>query len=280
VTTGHLNTSKGLASANCFASQAAAQRYARVRPQYHPQAVRWICEAAGVENLGRVLDVGCGTGHSTMALAGVAQSVLGVDASSAMLALAPEAGNVRYLQCQAEAMDFAPASFDLVVAASAMHWLKPKAFLERVRKILIPGGHLAIYNDHFTATMLGNPECKLWLRTRLARRFPPLRGLRDLDEAAAAAEGFSVAARGSFNHAVTYTRQEFADFLLTRSNTLAKISDSQESASLAEQWILDELAAFLPAEGGEFLFKCNLWLLSQTATLPSKRDSSERGQSI
>ena len=265
MTTGHPNAPKGLASTNCFASQAAAERYARVRPQYHPLAVRWICEAAGVEHLGRVLDVGCGTGHSTVALAAAAQSVLGVDASSAMLALAPRGENVSYLQCPAEAMDFAPESFDLVVAASAMHWLKPKAFLERVRKILAPGGHLAIYNDHFTATMLHNPECKRWLRTRLAGRFPPLRGLRDLDEATAAAEGFSVAARGSFNHTVAYSRREFADFLLTRSNTLARISDSQENAILAEQWILDELAACMPAAGGEFLFKCNLWLLSQTA---------------
>ena len=247
-----------------------AERYARVRPQYHPQAVRWICEAAGRASLGRVLDVGCGTGHSTLALAAVAESVVGVDTSAEMLALAPKAVNVCYRQCAAEEMDFPPESFDVVVVASAMHWLAPKMFLEQLHKILTPSGCLAIYNDHFTATMLQNPECKRWLRTSLYRRFPPLRGLRDLDEAAAAAEGFSVAARDSFNHTVHYSRQEFADFLLTRSNTLAKISDSHESADSAERWILDELAAFVPVEGGEFLFKCNLWLLTRSGAVPQK----------
>lgn len=259
-------------SANCFASQVVAQRYARVRPQYHPLAVSWICEAAGSARLGRVLDVGCGTGHSTIALAAVAESVIGVDPSAQMLALAPKAGNVSYRQCSAEEMDFAPKSFDVVVVASAMHWLEPKSFLGQTRKILTPTGFLAIYNDHFTATMLNQPECKHWLRSRLFKRFPPLRGLRDLDVAAAAAEGFSVAAQGSFNHTVRYTRREFADFLLTRSNTLVKIFNGHESADSADQWILDELAAFVPLEGGDFLFKCNLWLLSQAGSLPVKKD--------
>jgi protein-L-isoaspartate O-methyltransferase len=54
---------------NYFTHATAAERYARGRPYQHPAIVRRICEITGVSRFESVLDVGCGTGQSTRAVA-------------------------------------------------------------------------------------------------------------------------------------------------------------------------------------------------------------------
>jgi SAM-dependent methyltransferase len=72
----------------------------------------------------RVLDVGCGTGATTLAVArrvGARGQAVGVDISEPMIALARERAqrensNAKFIVASAETYDFEPASFDLVVS--------------------------------------------------------------------------------------------------------------------------------------------------------------------
>jgi SAM-dependent methyltransferase len=248
---------------NYFDSAAVAARYARVRPYYHAELAARVRSFARVQRFGKVLDVGCGTGHSSIAWAEIADEVTAIDPSPHMLAVAHRRTNVHYREGAAEHLDFAVGEFDLISAGSALHWFDQESFYGGCADVLAADGLLAIYNDHFTAHMKDSPACKRWMRTSFARRYPPpRRGMRDFDESCAAACGFSVVCRGSFTHLVRYTRRQFVAYLLTRSNTLAALARGRESESAMLNWLDGELAGILgDSAAGEFVFKCNHWLL-------------------
>jgi len=251
------------APTNYFTGAEVAARYAKARPFFHDEAVEWICRAAGRRRFARALDVGCGSGLSTVALAAIADDVVGVDCAQGMLDEAAPRENVRYLCGRAEEMEFAAGEFELVTVGSALHWFEQERFLKECGRVLAAEGALAVYNDHFTTHMQESAECKRWMRTRFAKRFPaPRRGMRDIDERKAEACGFEIRERGWFNHLAEFSREEFIAYLLTRSNTLAAIDSGRETEESIAKWLDGELAAIV-ADGarGRFLFKCNLWLL-------------------
>ena len=99
----------------------------------------------------RVLDLGCGAGHASFALAGEVMEVTAYDLSAEMLVVvAAEAQrrkltNVRTLQGVAETLPFADACFDLVVTRfSAHHWADVPRALREVRRVLQPEGRLVV----------------------------------------------------------------------------------------------------------------------------------------
>ena len=100
----------------------------------------------------RALDVGCGAGHASFALArGGARRVTAYDPSSDMLAVvAPEAaarGNEAIDTCvgAAEVLPFESNTFDLVVTRySAHHWASVPRALAECARVTAPGGRLVV----------------------------------------------------------------------------------------------------------------------------------------
>lgn len=99
----------------------------------------------------RVLDAGCGTGHTALTFAPHVASVIGVDFTGAMLdqarRLADERGlhNVDFRLGDVEQLPFARSEFDLVVSRySAHHWPHPQRALAEFRRVLRPGGRLIL----------------------------------------------------------------------------------------------------------------------------------------
>ena len=96
-----------------------------------------------------VLDMGCGAGHASFAVAQHAASVVAYDIAPQMLATvaaaAQERGlsNIRTQQGAAEKLPFDDASFDWVVSRmSAHHWHDVPLALAEVRRVLKPGGRV------------------------------------------------------------------------------------------------------------------------------------------
>jgi trans-aconitate methyltransferase len=89
----------------------------------------------------RILDLGCGTGHLTAAIAEAGATVVGLDPSADMLQQA-RAAYPRLEFVQADARDFAFAEpFDAVFSNAVLHWVRPpEAPARRVRDALKPGG--------------------------------------------------------------------------------------------------------------------------------------------
>jgi ubiquinone/menaquinone biosynthesis C-methylase UbiE len=130
---------------------AVANAYAQ--SSYHasgPDLKRLLSEARfqGTET---VLDLGSGAGHTALACATAAASVVGVDVTPEMVAvatsLAAERGlqNVSFRLANVEALPFEDASFDVVTSrVSAHHYANPAAALAEARRVLKPGGTLFV----------------------------------------------------------------------------------------------------------------------------------------
>ncbi|MEO0938003.1 MAG: methyltransferase domain-containing protein [Pseudomonadota bacterium] len=95
----------------------------------------------------RVLELGCGTGSTALAHAPFVSQIEATDYAQNMIDIAKEkraaagVGNVRFSVGSAEAPDFAPASFDAVLALNLLHLLEePEAAIASCRKLLRPGG--------------------------------------------------------------------------------------------------------------------------------------------
>jgi SAM-dependent methyltransferase len=102
----------------------------------------------------RVLDIGCGCGHTTLELArrvGPSGAVTAIDISKPMLAIAArdaaEAGlqHVSFIDADAQIYSFAPGSFDAVFSRfGVMFFADPVAAFANLRAALSPGsGRLA-----------------------------------------------------------------------------------------------------------------------------------------
>ncbi len=99
----------------------------------------------------RILDVGCGAGATSLALAeavGPDGAVLGVDVSHPLLevARARAAGraNLAFQEADAQAFALPPASFDAVFSRfGVMFFADPAAAFANLRRALKPGGRLA-----------------------------------------------------------------------------------------------------------------------------------------
>ncbi len=108
-------------------------------------------EAASLGEGARVLDAGCGAGHTAVAFAAIADQVIACDFTPAMLqqveALAREreATNVRAQLADVESLPFPSRHFDLIVSRySAHHWLRPERALAEFMRLLKPGGDLLV----------------------------------------------------------------------------------------------------------------------------------------
>ncbi len=109
-----------------------------------PEKVADALRAARRDKLGDVLDLGCGTGLSGLALADHCERLTGVDLSEAMLARAGQTGVYDEL-VQGEILDILmsrkPSTFDAAVAADVLVYIGAlEALLGRVHEVLRAGG--------------------------------------------------------------------------------------------------------------------------------------------
>jgi SAM-dependent methyltransferase len=108
-----------------------------------------------------VLEVGCGTGVLTRALAGrpEVETVVGVDLAASLLDKARELAtglpSVRFEEADARSLPFSEASFDVAVFDSTLsHVPEPERAVAEAFRVLRPGGLLAAFDgDYATATV-------------------------------------------------------------------------------------------------------------------------------
>lgn len=108
---------------------------------------------------GRILEIGCGLGDLTYALADRAREVVGVDISAKVIDFAKkrrglwpigadQAEKVEFLQMRATQLDFPPGTFDYVASTSMIEHLHPDdvgPHLEEVWRVLKTGGGYLVW---------------------------------------------------------------------------------------------------------------------------------------
>ena len=132
--------------------------------QINPLRLGWIEQCAGSLDGKRIVDVGCGGGILSEAMARKGAQVLGVDLAERSLKVAQlhamEAGidNVTYREVAAEALaDEQPGQFDIVTCMEMVeHVPDPAAIVAACAKLVKPGGWV------FLSTLNRNPKSFLF----------------------------------------------------------------------------------------------------------------------
>ncbi|MCB5181341.1 class I SAM-dependent methyltransferase [Streptomyces antimicrobicus] len=128
----------------------AAALYAANRPAYPPALFDAVEELAARPLRGaRVADVGAGTGIATGLLHARGARVLAVEPGEAMAAQFRRAHpDVPLVRGDGDRLPLATGAFDLLTYAQAWHWTDPQRSVPEARRVLRPGGALALWwND-------------------------------------------------------------------------------------------------------------------------------------
>jgi trans-aconitate methyltransferase len=140
-----------------------SEYYQKFRRGYPPEVASELATTFALTGDDVVLDLGCGTGQLTRALAPRVRAVLGMDPEPAMLAqarLATGEPNVGWLlgadsDVGALAAVLGPGRLAAVTVAQALHWMDHERLFADVRPLLRPGGGVAVVTN-------GEP---LWLQS-------------------------------------------------------------------------------------------------------------------
>ena len=125
----------------------AADAYDRFMGRYSTPLARLFADFAGIEDAGRVIDVGCGPGALTAELVERlgADAVAAVDPSEPFVVAASERyPGVTVRQAAAEALPFEDQEFEAALAQLVVHFMKdPVGGLREMARVTAPGGVVA-----------------------------------------------------------------------------------------------------------------------------------------
>lgn len=215
------------------------------------------------EKLPGALDVGCGTGLSTVALKALGRSVVGADASTEMLALAAREEGIQYCATRAEQLPFQAGAFDLITISSAFHWLDRDQFLKEAARVLRRAGRLVVYDNFFQGRMAENASFQAWYREQYLSKYPPpsRRSLEFTEENLSEA-GFRLLGREQFQSSRSLAVETLVDYLLTQSNVTAAVEYGDELIEDVRGWLTENIEPFFgDMQEASFLFQGPIWYL-------------------
>ncbi len=139
-----------------------AKWYAQYRVGYPPELFAYLKHYFHLDGMGRLLDLGCGTGQLAIPLSPQFAEVVAVDPEQEMLneataqAQKADVGNIAWLHESAENLPETIGMFRLTTIGAAFHWMRQKEVLQNIYDRTEVGGGLAIVYD--SAGAWGNRE--------------------------------------------------------------------------------------------------------------------------
>jgi SAM-dependent methyltransferase len=122
--------------------------YERGRPEYAAEVIHTIAAELRIPPGARVLDLAAGTGKLTRALLDTGLDVTAVEPQAELRqVLAASVGSERVRRGLAEAIPLADASVAAVTVAEGFHWFDQVLALTEIRRVLRPGGGLAVLSS-------------------------------------------------------------------------------------------------------------------------------------
>jgi len=238
---------------NLFDDLAMAEGYASARPPVHPRILARLPIHTAVH---RALDLGCGAGLSTAALAPLARHRLGLDPAEAMVKaahrLVPDA---TFFVASAEEIPLAARTVDLVSAAGSLNYADLARLFPEVRRVLRPNGMLVVYDFSPGRSFAGNHSLSEWFNA-FSHRYPwpafnghPLSPeiLSRLDS------GFTMGAHENFVVPIPMSHAAYLNYMMTETNVAEAILYGTPSGEI-RNWCSATLAPIFQERSQEVLF--------------------------
>jgi SAM-dependent methyltransferase len=211
-----------------------AAEYARSRPTYPVEAVRWMVGSAPRQ----VLDLGAGTGRLTEVLVAEGHRVLAVDPSVPMLSHVAGALTSAVVAGRAEQVPVGDGVLDAVVVGQAFHWFDRERAVAEAARVLRPGGVMAlVWNQR--------DESVPWVR-RLGRVIGAEPDLPDPSAALGLSGAFRPVETCRFRTWQRLDRQRLLDLATSRSYVATLAADERER-------VLTDVGALYDANRGDAL---------------------------
>jgi SAM-dependent methyltransferase len=189
-----------------------AAGYATARPAVHPRVIDLAWRGLGRdEPFHRALDIGCGAGLSTKALAGYVKSAVGLEPNVPMLHWA---SGGKFVAGAAEALPFPAGSFDLITAAGALNYVDLERFFPEASRVLTPDGLMLVYDF--------SPPVDDWWREFYRRYPPPAHEAKELNPTVLAQFAPVLHAR-EFEIPLSLTADFYLEYVLTETNVAAAV---------------------------------------------------------
>jgi SAM-dependent methyltransferase len=232
-----------------FEQTGMATGYARFRPPVHRKILERAIAPGTVFQ--RALDVGCGAGMSTQALAGFADFVIGMEPVAGMLPRAPG-----YFAGAAEAIPVHTDSIDLITAAGSLNYTDLDLFFPEAARVLHNGGLLIVYDFEPGRSFRDSAQLDNWFHTFIARYpWPPHEGQELNPELLSGlAAGFRLERRERFEIALPLARAFYAEYMLTETN-VAFAMGTGISREEIRTWCTNTLNEFWEEGDREILFR-------------------------
>ncbi|MGB5317796.1 class I SAM-dependent methyltransferase [Eudoraea sp.] len=120
-----------------------AFHYASYRPPLHEVVLKKCLKG---QKFKKTLDIGCGTGVSSIALCPYSNSIIGLEPNETMLKEAISHPFITYQIGNAELIPYPKASFDLVTLAGVLYYAKSQNLINEISRVIKNSGIVLIYD--------------------------------------------------------------------------------------------------------------------------------------
>jgi ubiquinone/menaquinone biosynthesis C-methylase UbiE len=121
-------------------------RYDQLRPRPPSDLFELLASLAPAHPPALIVDLGAGTGISTVPWSAHAARVIGVDVNREMLRAARHAPGVEYRAASAQQTGLPDGCADVITCAQSFHWMPHEPTIAEIARLLQPGGCFAAYD--------------------------------------------------------------------------------------------------------------------------------------
>ncbi len=145
-----------------------SELYEKARPSYPQALINDIIVFSEIEQNGKILDVGCGSGQVILPFAQLGFNVLGTDISQELINIAKHKcakyPKIDFKVSPFENIILPEGSVDAIVCGMAWHWVTPEIRYKKALEFLKQGGTLALswyHQDKTKSTFVDEVRSKL-----------------------------------------------------------------------------------------------------------------------
>lgn len=124
--------------------QITAKHYSAYRPPLHQLILKIVIDSN--EKFDKGIDIGCGAGHSAVALSDYCGRVWGIDPSADMLRSAVHHPKIEYDLFDGKTLNFPDNFFNVVTFAGSFYYAKSQNLLDEVERVCMDNALIAVYD--------------------------------------------------------------------------------------------------------------------------------------